>query len=188
MHYSDQGDFDCGPRHRHVVRTYRFPWVRALLSIALGMALGVFLLLASCGVAFAGTQTDELKAAAERTNSACRDDPKATGACATRDGLLATLKAQGHCWNTKAATPAALWVPCVTVDNALAQCATKAASLDAITRFRDTGVPPRMVVEWGYPAQAVAAVYSGQASSYRGAAYCYTLRNIQDTRRALGVM
>lgn len=187
MHYSDQGDFTCGPRHRQVIQTRRFPWVRALLSIGLGMALAVFLLLATFGVAHAGTQTDELKAAAERTNSACRDDPKATGACATRDGLLATLKAQGHCWNAKAATPAALWVPCpmATVDNALAQCAANASKLDAITRFRDTGVAPDMVVQWGYAPAAVRAVYSGQTSSYRGAAYCYTLRNIQDTRRGM---
>lgn len=182
--------FTFAPRHRQAVQTRPFPLWRSVVFI-IGMAcLGVWLMLAGMGVAHAG-QSQELRAAAERLNSECRDNPKAVGACAARDGLLAQLKAGGTCWNAKAATPAALWVRCdpdgftaraPALDRSLAQCAAQASKLDAITRFRDTAVPPRTVVEWGYSAADVRAVYSGQTSSYRGAAYCYTLRNIQDVR------
>lgn len=203
MHYSDQGDFTCGPRHRQVIQTRRFPWVRALLSIGLGMALAVFLLLATFGVAHAGTQTDELKAAAERTNSACRDDPKATGACATRDGLLATLKAQGHCWNAKAATPAALWVSC---DRQLAGLAVRSAGLRcdqsaeiaySLALWRDAGIVPQiayrkavdLATSWGLspaPLQAVTWSVYAELGAFQPSAIRHASR--YECRRSLGVM
>ena len=143
--------FTFAPRHRQAIQTRPFPLWRSVIFI-IGMAcLGVWLMLAGMGVAHADTsglrsgvsnQTYELRAAAERLNSECRDNPRAVGACAARDGLLAQLKAGGACWNAKAATPAALWVPCPSVDRTLAACAAQASKLDAITRFRDTAVPP----------------------------------------------
>ena len=198
-------EFDCGPRHRLVTHTVPFSWGRAVLSIATGLALAL-LLLAGLGVltpAHAATQTEELKAAAERTNSACRDDPKATGACATRDGLLATLKAQGHCWNAKASTPATLWVPCERtqaslVANSLAlRCNQGAEIAYSLALWRDAGIVPQiayrkavdLATSWGLspaPLQAVTWSVYAELGAFQPAAIRQASR--AGCLRSLGMM
>lgn len=187
-------EFDFGPRHRVVTRTYRFPWVRLALSVALFVAFVVMLLAASGLLAKAHADvkvtTEQAKLWAQTANNVCRDYPKATDACELREAILKDLKTKGICWNAKSATPATLWVPCpaakapmmVSLDQALGQCAADAQKADTVTRLRDTMVPKRLALDWGYPAPMVDAIYSGRAYSYRGAAYCYSLDNIERLR------
>ena len=52
--------FTFGPRHRLVTSTRGFSWVRAGLTVAVGVALGVMLLFA-CGLAHADTRSDSLQ-------------------------------------------------------------------------------------------------------------------------------
>lgn len=139
-------DFTFGPRGRLATRSVRFPWVRILLSIATGLALGL-MLLAAMGIltpAHAATlnQTQELKAAAERLNDTCRDDPKAAGACAARDGVLAQLKSAGQCWNSKAPTPETLWVRCE-VKASADPCEAWGNLAYTLAAQRDAGVAPK---------------------------------------------
>lgn len=191
-------EFTFGPRHRTVIRSARFPWVRVALTVATGMALGL-MLLAALGIltpAHAGTldglTTRQMQDFAASANDRCRDNPNASDACSLRDGLLRALKAKNICWNAKAPTPETLWQPCavkpqlLTVDGELARCASVATKADQITQLRDRMTPRRYAIEWGYPAPLVDAIYSGKISSYRGADYCYSLENIEATRRAVG--
>lgn len=137
-------EFTFGPRHRVVTRTRRLSFARAILTVLLSAALGVWLLLASMGVAHAG-QPQELRAAAERLNSECRDNPRAVGACAARDGVLAQLRASGTCWNAKAATPAALWVPCARpLTTSTDLCDRSAEIAFTLALYRDAGLVPQV--------------------------------------------
>jgi len=151
-------EFTFGPRHRVVTRTRRMSFARAILTVLLCAALGVWITLASMGVAHADTsglrdgasnQTYELRAAAERLNSECRDNPRAVAACAARDGVLAQLRTSGTCWNAKAATPAALWVRCAPVqvtarNNGVPLCDKVADIAWTLAAYRDTGIVPQI--------------------------------------------
>ena len=144
--------FTFAPTKPYTIQTRPFPFWRAL-ALIIGMAcLGVYLMLAAAGVAHAGerpTQTQELKAAAERLNSECRDNPRAVGACKGREIVLEQLRRDGQCWNAQAATPSGLWVPCAPVskrdpDGFTANaCDTSAQIAYSLALFRDAGVAPQ---------------------------------------------
>lgn len=184
-------DFTFGPRHRIVTRTRGFPWARAALTVAVGIALGIMLLFAA-GIAHAETPlqaTRPAQQAFEQFNDECRDKG-VEASCDRRDQIGARLKAMGVCWNPHSATTAQAWVPCVTpkvqasgsLDSALARCNATATKADQITQLRDRMTPMHYVLEWGFPQQLVELIYSGRASSYNGAAYCYSLDNIERLR------
>lgn len=195
--------FTFGPRHRIVTTAPRLSWVRVLLTIILFAALGAMFSVALFAptTAHAGTLDDvQLRRAAEGFNDRCRggsgDAVETRAACLLRDKVLQSLEKRGQCWNSKAETPAKLWVSCgepqVLQANA---CIREGEIAYAVAMMRDGGVAPKtayaraqdMADGWGLTrVNAEALVWSAYAE--RGGWRPSAIRHdvIYNCRRALG--
>lgn len=159
-------DFSFGPRHRLVTSTRPFSWTRAVLTVIVGVTLGMMMLLA-CGVVHAETQ----KAQYERLNDDCRGKGIDV-ACDKRDALAKQMEASGVCYNPHSANEAQAWVRCTPpprVENPgdlqMRACQVGGRIIGDIATMRDQGSTPQQAYSVALQSAKAAGLDTGPFQS-----------------------